>query len=138
MQLKATGLRDEIEHQLASGWTAQWKYDRLSDSLVKLDRLKKERLASTSVPGVEVERGTVLVEGIQWPNVNTAKRVEIVCEICSQLAGQLKFLMIDDANLLSETTMKMLTERLTARKFQLLMAVVSKSPLNVTTREAGV
>ena len=86
---RAATLREEIEVQLATHRAAAWKYDQLSEVLQRLESLRLEKLQHLPVSGLVVEDGTPYLDGVEWANVNTARRIEAVLQICCLQTGRL-------------------------------------------------
>lgn len=124
-QQRSTTLRQEIETQLEVCRSASRKYDLLTEVLLRLEDLRKTKLDSLPVQGLEVSGDTVTVDGIPWQNVNTSKRIEVALQLCALRAGKLPVLFIDDCEHLDSETRSLLEEEIAKAGFQLLEAVVS-------------
>jgi hypothetical protein len=73
------------------------EYDAYSRVLAATDSLKKERLDDLPIPGLDVSEDSVLIDNVEWNNVNKARVSEVVLQICALQAGALPFLVFDDA-----------------------------------------
>ena len=122
---RAATLRQEIEIQTQTCRDSHWKYDQLTEVLERLDGLWREKLSSLPIPDLVVEGDQVLVGGIPWQNINTAKRVEIALQLCTLRAGKLGLLMLDDCEHLTTETRTLLEQAITDAGFQLIEAIVS-------------
>lgn len=128
---RAHTLRQEIESQLKIHRQAAWTYDRLSDVLQNLEKLRMEKLSNLPVAGLVVEEGEVYLDGIPWQNVNLARRVEAVLQICAQRAGKLSLLLIDDSEHLDRETRDAIEHGLVEAGFQVIEAIVEDGPLRI-------
>ena len=126
-QLRAETLRQELEIQKTSYHAASSTYDQLSEVLERLEVLRKSKLDSLPVAGLEVTSDTVHVDGVPWQNVNTARRIEVALQLCTLRSGKLGILLLDDAEHLDSETRRMLEEGIVAAGFQLIEAIVSDS-----------
>jgi hypothetical protein len=135
---RAATLREEIDTQLIALRAAAWKYDRLSDVLRNMDALRLEKLNSLPVRGLVVEDGEALIDGIPWANVNLARRVEAVLEICTQQTGKLPFIILDDSEHLDAETRALVEGGLAQAGYQLLEAMVTDGPLTIEPIEVPV
>jgi len=122
---RAATLREEIEVQLSTHRAASWKYDQLSEVLQRLEALRLEKLQHLPVAGLVVEDGMPYLDGIEWSNVNTARKVEAVLQICSLQTGKLPLILWDDAEHGDSETRKAIERGLTDAGYQLIEAAVS-------------
>lgn len=125
---RAAGLRDEIEIQLTTCREAHFKYDQFTKVLERLDALRADKLKALPIPELVVEGETVLLGGIPWQNVNTAKRVEVALQLCTLRAGKLGVLFLDDAEHLDTDTRLLLEQEIARAGFQLIEAIVADQP----------
>jgi energy-coupling factor transporter ATP-binding protein EcfA2 len=132
---RAATLREEIETQLAACRAAHWKYDRLTEVLQTLEALRLEKLSGLPVRGLVVEDGMAFIDGVEWQNVNLARRVEAVLEICTQQTGKLPFVLLDDSEHLDAETRAAVEHGLAEAGYQLISAQVSDDPLTIETAE---
>ncbi len=92
---RAAGLRDRIATEQDIFQANSRRYDRLSRILQNLESLRLEKLNGLPVRGLVVEDGNAYLD--EWKNVNLARRVEAVLEICTQQTGKLPFVLLDDS-----------------------------------------
>jgi len=117
--------REEIERQRATLADAARKYDLLTEALKYLDSLRETRLKELPIPGLVVEGEQVLLGGVPWQNVNTAKRVEVALQLCTLRSGELGIVFLDDAEHLDSETRALLEQGIAEAGFQLVEAIVS-------------
>lgn len=67
----------------------------LTQQLEALDKLKAEKLAQMPIPGVAVEDGKILVDGIELDNLNTQRQYFIAFQIAALRQGELGFMVCD-------------------------------------------
>jgi hypothetical protein len=124
-QQRAAWTREQLEVNLTACREASRKYQQLSEVIVRLEQLRKEKLDSLPVAGLEVSGEQVFVDGVPWQNVNTARKIEVALQLCTLRAGKLGILFLDDAEHL-DTEMRLMLEREIANAgFQLFEAIVS-------------
>jgi energy-coupling factor transporter ATP-binding protein EcfA2 len=117
--------REEIDRQQATYAEAGTKYDLLTEALKYLDSLRADKLQSLPIPGLVVEGDRVLLNGTDWQNVNTAKRVEVALQLCTLRSGDLPLLFLDDAEHLTTETREMLEQGIAEAGWQLIEAIVT-------------
>lgn len=128
---RADALRQEIDSQRGIMQSAARTYDRLSEVLQNLEQLRLDKLNDLPVQGLVVEDGEVYLDGIPWMNVNLARRVEAVLQICTQRAGKLSLLLIDDSEHLDQETRAAIEQGLAEAGFQVIEAIVEDGPLRI-------
>jgi hypothetical protein len=117
--------REEIDRQREVYADAGRKYDLLTETLIRLDLMRSDKLKSLPIPDLVVEGDQVLLGGVPWQNVNTAKRVEVALQLCSLRAGELGVIFLDDAEHLDAETRGLLEQGIAAAGFQLIEAIVA-------------
>jgi chromosome segregation ATPase len=134
---RAATLREEIEIQLAAKRDATWKYDELSEVLKRLESLRLEKLQHLPVAGLVVEDGTPYLDGIEWQNVNLARRVEAVLQICTQQTGKLPLILWDDSEHADSDMHEAIEAGLVEAGYQVIEARVSDGPLTIEAVKAA-
>lgn len=134
--VRAAGIREQIDIHSKAYSEADRTYTRLSEVLKMLEDTRQQKLENLPIPGLTVEDGKVLLGGIEWQNVNLAKRVEVVLQICTQLAGELQLLLIDDCEHMDRETRAAIEGGLAEAGWQVIAAMVSDDgPVRIETRE---
>ncbi len=123
-QARAKFVREQIEENLETYRAAARKYDQLTEVLARLEAMRKDKLDSLPVAGLEVMSDEVRIDGTPWQNVNTARRVEIAVQLCTLLGGPGP-IFLDDAEHLDAETRSWLERGLTDAGYQLFEAIVS-------------
>jgi energy-coupling factor transporter ATP-binding protein EcfA2 len=133
--------RGQVEQFTAKQLEASHRYTELSKVIERLEDLKKSKLDALPVAGLEVSDGQVLIDGIEWQNVNTARRVEIAMQVCALCSGSLAFMVLDDVGHLDTETRAALEEAIVGAGYQLIEAMVADCPLRIeapaASREKG-
>lgn len=119
---RAIVLREQIAKADAKARDNAIKYDLLSEILIRLDKMRRDKLDSLPVPGLEISDGDVTVEGVPWRLVNTAKRVTVALQLCCLRAGEGGFLLLDNAEALDPDTTEWIRRGAIAGGFQLFEA----------------
>ena len=131
-QERAAGLKPQIDIFISKSRAAAWQYDQLSNVIAAMEKLVRDKLESSPVPGLEVA-DPVTVDGIEWPNVNLARRVDVVMQLCAMCAGKLGFMVLDDCEHLDTETRAAIEKAIIDDGWQLIEAVVTDSPLCIET-----
>ena len=110
-------LRDEIKEE--SALRERWNTFRTAITAVK--ELRQKLFASLSMPGVDIddEMGEIMIDGIPWDNVNTARRLIVGVQLAA-LRGA-KVIMIDNA------------ERADSERLALLIAEADRLGMQIWT-----
>ena len=127
-QSRSKFVKEQLDINERNYRTHSSKYRQLTEVLVRLEELRKEKLDALPIAGLEVSSDTVLVDGVAWKNVNTARKVEVAVQLCTLRAGKLGIIFIDDCEHLDTQTREMLEQGLVEAGFQLFLAMVSDDP----------
>ena len=75
-----------------------------------------------------------MVDGVEWHQVNHAKRAEILIQLSSMRSGELRFMLIDNSEHLDDETWSGIEEGAKAAGFQIIAAeMIRRQPLKVET-----
>jgi energy-coupling factor transporter ATP-binding protein EcfA2 len=99
---RIAGAKATVETMRAKVKEKNCEYDRFTRAIEALDTLKQSKLDNLPVAGLNFDGENVLVDGVEWHNVNTAKRAEIAIQLCSMQSGELPFLVIDGSESLTD------------------------------------
>ena len=133
-QAQCEGARKTIDQMEDRVRDKSTLYERMSGALEVMDKAKTSKLEGLPV---EFDGDDIRVDGVEWHNVNTARRVEIALQICSLRAGKLPLLVIDDGEHLDEETWTAIREAAVGAGFQVVIAnMLSGYPLNVAIEPA--
>lgn len=131
---KAIGAREAIarlEDELKGSRTLGEKLTLLIEGI---DKLEKEKLAASPVPGVELRDGEIWIDGVAFDGVNTQRRYEVAIQIGAINAGPLRFMLCDEMEHWDKEHFDVFTEAAREAGFQVVAAIVDDVPLKVETR----
>jgi len=128
-QNRVEGQRAQLEKMRESAQKLQKRWVQLDGAVKGLDKLKSEKLATLPIPGLEVRLDDrnmpeVFVEGTPWPHVNKSMQCKIAITIAAQALGELPLMVLDEAEVLDDDSMKLLTEAAKDLGLQVIMARV--------------
>lgn len=132
-QQQAAGQRALIDQFNQKCRNATIAADKLAAAMEGIDVLKKQKLDALPIAGLEVRDGKVLVDGVEFPHVNTAKRCEIAFKLCAMRVGKLPFMVLDGAELMSSDTWAEFEKAAREHGFQVVAAKVTEGPLKIET-----
>lgn len=134
-QIKAAGIREQVDKYSDKIRVKYDEYARLTGVLESLDRLKQSRLDSLPVPGLDVRDGKAYVDGVEWPYVNRGRLGEVAFQLSTSRAGDLGFLVVDDAEHWDGETWEAFVDYCTSKEYQVLAAKVDpeSGPLKIET-----
>ena len=136
-QQRAKGARETIEKMRREISDQNMEYDRLTTSLTQLEVLKKSKLDALPVPGMEFSEDRVLLDGVEWQNVNKARRARAAIDMLVPRAGALPLIVMDDSEHFDSENMRALKDAALESEFQVMMARVTDGPLRIETVSAG-
>ena len=100
-------------------------------SIRKLDALKATIAKTLPIVGVTVEDGDVAVDGVPWPRVNRARRVQVAVGIARLRAGKIPLIVIDGAENLDAEHLDAVTAECREHGLQAILTRVTEGPLTV-------
>ena len=100
-------------------------------SIGKLDALKATIAKTLPIVGVTVEDGDVAVDGVPWPRVNRARRVQVAVGIARLRAGKIPLIVIDGAENLDAEHLDAVTSECREHGLQAILTRVTDGPLTV-------
>jgi len=132
-QERAKGAADTVAKMQERMVQKSQVYDRLTVSLQKLDAAKKSKLENLPVEGLDFEGDRTLINGVEWPHVNTARRYETCMQISALLSGDLPFQVWDDVEHFTPENRQALIDAAVAGGFQVIAAIAEEGELRVET-----
>ena len=99
-QQRSKGAREQVAVFEATAKAKEAEAEKLTDALVKIDKLKTRKLKEEGIPGLDLKKGDIYVDGIQFDSLNRAKQYRLAIEICKRGAGDLPLMLIDNADCL--------------------------------------
>jgi hypothetical protein len=134
-QARAEGLRQEIEANRERVRKQTLASDELTKKLEALDALKRSKLEALPIVGLGYDDGQITVDGVPWPKVNTARRVDVACQLAARRRGDLPFLVLDDTEHFDTAYWDALKAWAQSSGFQVLTARVTDGPLTIEVIE---
>jgi ABC-type dipeptide/oligopeptide/nickel transport system ATPase subunit len=99
-QQRSKGAREQIARFEAHAVSKEAEASKLTNALEKIDKLKTRKLKEEGIPGLDLKKGDIYVDGIQFDALNRAKQYRMAIEICKRGAGDLPLMLIDNADCL--------------------------------------
>ena len=104
------------------------KYTQANAALESIDKLRKSRLESLPVEGLDVTDNNPTLAGVPWQVVNTARRCEVAVQLAAMLASNdLAFMVLDDAEHLDDETRSGIESAATSAGYQVVSAMVDSA-----------
>lgn len=105
----------------------------LSVALDQLDQLKASLLAQVPVKGLEIRGGEVLIDGLPFDRVNTARQIEVAIEVAALRAKDVPLLVSDHGEALDAENWAALEAKAAAMGFNVIVARRTDGPLAIRT-----
>lgn len=124
---QAENTRRILDEQQADAEQLEVRSGRLTDALERLDELKLSLSSRLAIPGASIDDGQLLVDGIPFDRLNTAKQVQVAMQIAAARAkaSGLPLVCVDGL------------ERLDAKTFEAFRAKAPKSGLQLVVTRVG-
>jgi hypothetical protein len=106
-----------------------------TSQLEMIDSVKESILSRLPVKGIEVVDGDIYIDGHPWDDVNTARRVEICIQIGMLRMGELRAMLVDDAEHFDEETFREVERQLAENDIQAFFSSVGAGELKVEQLE---
>jgi hypothetical protein len=128
-------MRDRTAAELNDSKSAQAMCE---SGLIGLDSLRNRMLAKIheTVPGLEVENGKLILDGVAFERVNTARRIEVCLLVARLRAKELGLIVFDNLECLDAETMAEFERQALASGLQYLLGRVRDCDLTVRQIEA--
>jgi DNA repair ATPase RecN len=132
-QAKLEGIRDSIRALDGQIKAAQERSIALDNAVKGLDDLKRRKLETLPIEGVEVREGQIYVNGLNFDTqLNTAKQYLLSTQIAALTMDEFPFLIVDNAEAMDEGNRREYIEGLRACGYQAVIAAVDdEKPLTV-------
>lgn len=137
-QQRIVGMKQAVERAREKAVAKFREYETLDSILLRLTDLKKSKLEALPIPGLSFDGEMVLVDGVEWPHVNLATRIDICFQLSEIKSGDLGLMILDDTEHLDGETWNALCEYVISRKDrQVIAAQVADGALNITTYDTS-
>ena len=108
--------------------------DALTARLASLDALRLRILSNLPIPGVTVENGQVMKDGVVYDRLNTASQIDIAVAIAKLRAKDLGIVCVDGLECLDEENFQAFETAMHGSGLQCFITRVTNSPMEVTTK----
>ena len=95
-QAKSEKTREFIISQERDAGAAREQSDAVTQSIGKIEALKRSLLREMPIPGIEVKDGVLLVDGVPFARVNLARQIQVAIELAKLRAGELGLVVLDN------------------------------------------
>jgi energy-coupling factor transporter ATP-binding protein EcfA2 len=99
--------------------------ERMTKTLEGLQAYKAELLAAIPIPGLQIEDGQLLREGLPFERLNEAQRVEIAFEVAAMRAGRLRIVCVDGIERMDDAHLAAFKARAQEVELQCFVTMVS-------------
>ncbi len=107
----------------------------LSATIERLDDLRRRKMDSSPIPGLEIRDGKIYYDGRDFDEAtNTAKRVEIAVQLASLNPGRWPGLIVDDCEHFDREMWDAFVDAAQGSGYQIIAARVTDGPLAVVTQ----
>ncbi len=130
-QAKAVGLQQTITAMRAKVRTNFLEAERLTKVIEGLDALRKAKLATLPIEGVEIRDGEIYVEGVPYDQINTANQAALSIKLAKLHGGG--FMVADRLEMMDEQMWADFGEAVKESGLQVLGARVTEGPLAVAS-----
>ena len=113
----------------------QKEHENSDSAIHELDKYKRNLLESFELEGFDYQEGQVLIDGIPFDAVNTAKLMDVAVSLARLQSPTLRLMCIDGIEALDEESFDQLIEK--AEKYQMNMIVTKVSNSNELMIEAA-
>lgn len=104
----------------------------LSDALEEIDALKTEVVSGAElVPGMTIAGGDILVDGVPFDKLNSAKQFEVAIQVAKLRAGDLGFVIADGIEKLDDKNFQEFKEQAEKSGLQFIVTKVSNEELTI-------
>ena len=126
----AAGMESDAEE-------AKRKSHELTSVLKSIEAYKARLCDNLPISGLSVVDGEILIDGVPWEQVNTARQIDVAVQVSALRAKdqQLKIIWVDDAEHLDSESLEMLKVAIEKHGMQPFLARVSDSELTIKTEK---
>ena len=101
----------------------------LTSNISVVDEMKKEAFKAIPIEGLSVEDGKVLIDGIDFDRVNTAKQIQIAMQVACMRNSKLKAICVDGIEALDSESMVSMMDWAEENDCQLFVTRVTDSDI---------
>lgn len=133
-QIKDNATRETIARVLSEAEAHESESKSLTNKLEALKGLRFKILANLPIPGLSVQDGQVLRDGIPYDRLNTAQQIEIAVAIAKLRAKELGIVCVDGLECLDEENFQAFEKAMTGSGLQCFITRVTNTPMEVTVK----
>lgn len=109
----------------------------LTKSIKNIDDYKAELLADMPIKGLSIDGDKLMLDGVIFDRVNTAKRVGVAMKLAELRAGKLKLIVFDGLDMMDDETREEFYKAGNASPCRFVVTRVTNKKLTVTQPMAG-
>jgi len=128
-------LRETIEDMELSVSMLEADSKTFTAALDNLTQFKSDLLEKLPIPGIEIQNGEILVDGIPFDRINESRKVRLAIEIAKLRLGTLRLVIVDGLERLDSKTFEAFAAEIQsdAHDVQFVLARVTDGDLTVRT-----
>jgi chromosome segregation ATPase len=130
-QKRSATLKQQFDQSIKRYQELDRESDKLTKAIEKLDELKAAKLAEDGIEGMEIVDGDIVVDGVPFDALNTARRYELAFSIAARGAGSLPLMICDQAEVFDSAAWAEFCEVARQSGLQIIAARVEDGPLDV-------
>lgn len=138
-QTRTKAVIDTQRQMLAKLESEHADLDKQSETLTEsIERVRAFRLGlleNFPIAGLELRDGEVYVDGLDFDQLNTARRIEIAVELAVMRSGDLGVICVDGCEALDAATFAKLEEVCAQKGLQMICTRVTDGPLTINAGE---
>jgi DNA repair exonuclease SbcCD ATPase subunit len=128
-QLRTQGVRDSITKIRQEIRADALKATGIQTAITSLRELRKSKMETLPIPGVEIKSGDIFVDGKSFDTqLNEAEKLKVSFQICAHATGKLPFFICDHGSAFDDKNLKWITDAVKSAGFQLMITQVADQP----------
>jgi DNA repair exonuclease SbcCD ATPase subunit len=128
---RAAALDTTIKERVAALAESVARGYRLTDILLGMDSLKAERMKQIPVQGLEVSDGSLLIDGVEFHRINTARQIAVAIEVARLRAKKIGVVCVDGMERLDHDAFAEFERQAEASGLQFIVTRVTDTDLAV-------
>jgi hypothetical protein len=129
--IQARAVQDTVDQMRAEIDALSAESSKCSEDLKMIDQMKSDIFASIPITGLSVEDGVVMINGIPFDRVNTAKQIEVAMQVALMRGSKLRAVCVDGIEALDSESMMNLMRWSDDNGVQVFVTKVSDEALKV-------
>lgn len=133
---KSANTREVVQQMAAEAETFDTKSKRCTELITAVREFRAKAVAHMPIKGVEIQDGTLLVDGVPFRRVNTARKVQIAIQVARYGAGEIPVICVDGLECLEPDVFAGFCEFAAAiPDLQFFVTRVDEGPLRIETEQ---